>query len=561
LNDYKKDEKIKLEPIYKYNLSEKDVKYIYNELLKKKSEYIESCNKFLEIDKFIKTLNPYLNTIQNNNFDIDLNIIQPILMELNMIDQLYCYKYIPMSEIDRNPDVIFEKSKLDINYLKENKNYLIQSDINTGKNKTFLKYIENGELFISIAFKKYFSYKQYEKFNIYLEKFGHYCNHQHCLPVENGQSWIVCIDDLFECGELEYKNYILFLDEFSSIINYLIISDLGNEFMGVFLVFIKLIKNAKQIICFDTNVNENCFKLLDFCNIKYSYELNTYSHTKDVKVTEYYNQDLLINKIKKLDKFLVCFNNKMEAKYLYEILADYNIKLYDENEGEYLDFNKYDKIIYTTNINYKKNNKVKRPLFCFYNLSKVLPNYMFQQINKHKNIEYINYIILNRNTQIKNPNYNEYRLILEEINTINEPKDFYYFDYIEINITKINFDSLSRVSNKENGNILNLYENLLKNIIYNIDCYESNKIVHFNLLMNKNYKLDEFLNHIYFKKDKIKKNINHIKKGVLMGFDINSDYVKKLNNILKVPDNDIDEFKEWFINTRKITNHFNLCQI
>ena len=88
-----------------------------------------------------------------------------------------------------------------------------------------------------------------------------------------------------------------------------------------------IIKQCKQIICVDGDINDVSLKFLNYCKIKYKFIHNEYKHNKDVKAFEINNYDSIIEQLKTEDKFMVATDSINIANLIKKDLDDENIKV------------------------------------------------------------------------------------------------------------------------------------------------------------------------------------------------------------------------------------------
>ena len=99
-------------------------------------------------------------------------------------------------------------------------------------------------------------------------------------------------------NNFNFKNRVVFMDEFNSIIEYLVLSSTLNKYrVNVFRLFLRILKEAKQIICVDADISDVCFTLLKHLNLDYTYYQNEYQHAKGVKARELDDRKMLIDKL------------------------------------------------------------------------------------------------------------------------------------------------------------------------------------------------------------------------------------------------------------------------
>ena len=204
------------------------------------------------------------------------------------------YKYKPTLENKIKPDINFKpehpQGKLGYTFFENifdkyshKKFIVVKSDTGTGKTTSFRSYKqylnesnEKGTPFISIVSRISLGLEQYETFNNQGIDTGFYENEN----FEPGQNWIVQVDSLLKLkwfesiGETE--GYILFLDEFNSIIKYLFTSDTLNKSgirIPVMDLLVDLIKGASKVIMTDADISDPAIEFLKI--IMKSYLLKT----------------------------------------------------------------------------------------------------------------------------------------------------------------------------------------------------------------------------------------------------------------------------------------------
>ena len=96
--------------------------------------------------------------------------------------------------------------------------------------------------------------------------------------------------------------------------------------------------------------------------------------------------------------------------------------------------------------------------------------------------------------------------------------------------------------------------------MYNNHCYSSNKFAHFRaLLVERGFKI-EFNNKFLRVSDKNMKELKkELKADKLDNFDVK--LYPKIHSLLQVPDEKIDEYKEFYIDSFLLNKHFNLMSM
>jgi len=371
--------------------------------------------------------------------------------------------------------IFINKPKLGYDFFQENNNYLVKSDTGTGKTtsiKHFLK--EENKKFISIVSRKTLGMEQHTIFN----EFGLECKYyEYEEYFTNDDNMIVQIDSIFKLTRnINFNEYYVILDEFESIINYLFTSDtLKNRRCTVMKKFIDLIKNCKNWFGIDADITNKSINFInEFIETKdYKIYNNTYKHNKGVEAYEYIDQNEIIEKISKSEKFIVCCDSKTQADKLTETLkTQYNIenilKITKETD-EYYKFDEHDKIIFSPKIIYGIDSTIERDVFCWYEGLTITPEKMVQQISRARNIKKIHFHFLNKKYTPFNENFED--LLKTNINSV-----VYGVKKQGDNILCNEFEYDAELEKK--------YLFLYSKFEYNEKCYNTNKFAHFIKLLD-----------------------------------------------------------------------------
>ena len=267
-----------------------------------------------------------------------------LLTKAGMKELMGCFRYAPIKLDTRKPDTMIDSGsehyqlnnntckypgKLGHHLLKPGTNYVIKSDTGTGKTTTFKHYVRKYGLdFHSVVSRCTLGIEQYVIFNehgiecVYYEDFD--------FNSANGsESVVTTVDSLLKLNPrlFDFSNSVVFFDEFNSLVEYVLDSDtLRKSRATVLQRLIYVISNAKQVICADAHISDLCFKLLDFCGLKYENVQNTYNHNNDVRATEVFSYGQLIERMGKEREFLVCCDSATVAKAIYKELESCGFK-------------------------------------------------------------------------------------------------------------------------------------------------------------------------------------------------------------------------------------------
>lgn len=548
---------------FKYNITKDELKEI---IYKLPDKYWSNNDEFLKFTTFCKIFDiqdlwdEINKTKPKYNYENNINkywntckteynlIIDEILYSMNgkkdknnksIEGQLiinYC-KYKPILKNVIKPDKEINKKKLGYDFFNNEKDYIIKSDTGTGKTTSFKHYIKKiNKPFISIVSRVSLGQEQYNtfsKFNIDC-KFYKYENEF----IQN-DNIIIQVDSIRKLYNIDFSNYIIFLDEYNSIIEYLICSDtLHKTRYLIYNKFLRILKKCNQIISVDADINDISFEYFKNLNrTNYIFIKNNYLHNSGVKAEEIKTISLMLKKVKEYNEYLICVDSANSAELIKKELNDNDVIVIIGGDDQYYNLDEHKKIIFSPKIIYGIDSTMKRPVFVYYKEHTIDPTHYLQQIARCRNITHLYYTFLKK--KFINIDY-----------TLNDVKDEIY---------KQNLLGLRYFEDEANKNIYNQYEKLLCKYIYNHKCYISNKFSHFNLLLdkrgfirlNKNNKSKKYL-----KCDS--KLRNELKQYKIDNFDINN--YTKLNEILKIPIDDVDYYKEYFIDKFKLQKHFNIMR-
>lgn len=530
LNDY--DDWLKLTTFFKIL----DKKHLWTQVCKRSSSYNESGNE-----------------VAWNSVDyINLNMVEHILIKADAGNGINYIKYKPTLIQNEQPTKVINRRKLGINEsgeqvdffaeLGNHKFIVIKSDTGTGKTTATKKYLKNGLMtFTSIVSRRSLGMEQFRTFGeheldcLYYEDV-HY--------IKQGDNLITTIDSFHKCAHsIDFSSYDLFLDEFSSIIDYIIDSStLKNKRVGLMKFLIQAMTQCKRVIMTDADISDNCFVFLKSITKDYIYVKNEFIHNKGVDAVEMTDEDQLIRRIKSLDKWILCCDTKSIADYIHAKLKDSDVKLYTSDNNEDMDMDKYDKLIYSPKIIYGLDSSMKREVFCYYKELTINPKRMIQQIARSRNITRVNYLFSKK--KVQSPKY--------------KTLDDTIKDMMETNEASIKEFGLLSGDEKLNE----LYVHLLSRIEFNEDAYRTNMFAHFRQLMERrgfNLIGDQYLYTKINKEDhmKTKAKLMQFKRD---NFDTHSKQNKRINEYLNLPEEKMIEHMDLFLNKRELNEHFKICK-
>jgi hypothetical protein len=591
---------------FKYNIDDKQITDICEKLYKVNPNYYTSYSDWIKFTTAMKSMNKFdiwdimsqkYGTTYDKNKNIKIwngltkfneyNCVQHIFKLIGEDDFLNCIKYKPIYQPTIKYDQVGEWDKLGKHIsLKENRNYVIKSGTGTGKTTLTKNYFKDTNLpFISIVSRKTLAYEQYRTFN----EAGidcHYYDTYQGTDLPPNSNIIIQLDSIAKLSSYlrpkrEYfiysedmkldnkpkpppiENYAIFLDEYSSLIEYLFSSPTLNKNRAmIYRYFKKIISNAAQIIAVDADINQWTMEFLKVCGKELYVINNTFAHNKGVPTKEYFKDEEFINTLKKKDKFLLCCDTKAvsltifkkfktqeiekrSGKYYiggneygeYEILIAKDEKGYVvciTSETSYIpNLDEWDRVIFSPKIIYGLDSTMEREVFCYYKELTITPKAMMQQIARCRNIIKLNYMFTSK--KFKQPRY---------------------IDLTETKKTVMSIQDLADFEEICSPSDVVYFVDCLSTILYNNDCYHTNKYAHFIDLLQQNQ---------YKNKQIIKKTspieLRSCSAAVLQekidNFDVKNPNYVKINEILKFDVETMKDNKMLFISDNHLIQYLN----
>ena len=520
-----------------------------------------------------------INGITSHN---DLHMINHLLLNTdipNARTMLDYVKYKPTFKgtYIKEPKILKEADKLGKHMeIKENKNYVIKSDTGTGKTTIAKDYIKKyNKQVISIVSRISLGDAQYETFNEYGINCLNYRLVEDC-PIEDGDNIIITIDSIKRLNRLNPSNYILFLDEYNSLIEYLITCpNLKDKRVICFKFLLKLMKECDQIIAVDADITPATLKMLDYAGRDYKFINNTYKHNNGCQSSEIFNYDLFIAQVLAEKEALVCCDSKNESevifndkikeelkhgtlvkeekqegetkeeetenkwqKYIYHIKdGDGVIRKYaliTSDTDEMLDLDDFDFVVFSPKIIYGLDSQKERPVYCHYKEHTISPKAMLQQICRCRNITYLKYIFYRK--EFKEEKYKTLKEVEKETKALEELAIFELMCTEEENI---------------------LYNEMFNIITYNTDAYNTNKFGHYKVgLRDKGF--TDRTDYFQTSKQKIQEKAKENKEKKYDEFSCDNPIYNKINEYLELPKHEWKNHKEIFIEQAQLNKHFNI---
>ena len=455
------------------------------------------------------------------------------------------YKYKPVLENTIKPTQVINKKKLGYEFFNSQSNFVVKSDTGTGKTTSLVKYMDRVNYpFISIVSRISLGTSQYETMASKRDVMKFY---QTQKDFKTGDSLIIQIDSIQHLLKIDdFSNYVVFLDEFNSIIEHLVTSPtLSKNRVLAYALMLKLLKGCKQFIATDADISDISLDFLkDVKNKTYDYIVNKHMHNNATPTEEIFEYELLMQQLKNTDKYLCCCDSATEATRMHDSLKvfDENIKLVTadtqkENNYESVNLDKWDKVIFSPSIVYGLDSTVARPVFAVYKELTITPSAMLQQINRNRNIKKLYYYFTKKSFNPSTKTLTEFRSDLKDSDAYGQ----LYFNMMDDGVLK------------------EPYINLLSRFEYNYSCYNTNKYAHFNkMLDDRGFKRKFSVGVTQFdsqtKEDKQQRLVERI-----AAFDPENKYVKRINEMLRIPEDKMLDHVELFVDKFKLERHFDLC--
>ena len=552
------------EGVYKYNVPEGDMKEMLEKL---PDNYWENFDDFFIYTTACKILNCFdiwdnINktkkgydykknvSLWNSAKDLEGTVIN-VLFSIDEVERINYYKYKPILENETKADEIINRNKLGYDFIKPSINYMIKSDTGTGKTTSLKHYIKEHDLnFISIVSRVSLGAEQSRTFSEFGIDTRFYKNQKH---FKNGENIVITIDSVLRLSNIDFSKYVVFLDEFNSLIEYLITSTtLHKTRVLLFIALIKILNNCKQVVGADADISDISLKFLHATNKTYKFVKNEYLHNNGVKAVELFNFDDFVNMLCKEKKFLCCSDSKRMSEAIKKRMGKCgdNVKIITgETDDDGLNLDDYDRVIYSPKIVYGLDSSMKRPVYVYYKEHTITPTAMLQQIARCRNITKLWFLFDKKDFRENTENLENVRDYLIECNSLG-------------------CNTFGLVSNEE---ITELYMELLSKFEYNYGCFRTNKFAHFlKLLDERGFKRiiqygltnEPYIrgNTIIYPHKEITKIQMKIKAEKIENFDIKTEFNQRINEILKIPEEKAHEYAEYFIDNDKLLKHFNISK-
>lgn len=450
--------------------------------------------------------------------------------------------------------------------LTRKKNLVIKSDTGTGKTTAFNQYVKDNELmFVSLVSRVELGREQ----SINLEKMGVETKFYKDDEFDWGDNIIICADSLLRLEKFDWSKYVIFVDEFNSVIEYIQTSTTKlKEFRNrIYGCLINMLESCNQFICVDADISPASFKFLNNINVKFQYVKNEYQKFKDVDCNIYNDLGEFLEVFKKSKKFILASDS---ATRLLELKKENNfycltsktsengsLNDYDEYDNlggliNYTHLDSYDKIGFSPIVIYGQDSTKKREVFAYFKGHTITPPQMVQQIARCRNPTKVH--IYYENPVSKFPKfYNDEDLNLHIKDTI----DFF-------------INNNSNLQNSIEGFLGSCYYEVQKDILFKYDSFETSKYYHLlNILIKRGFKvkitgnktdnkkiLKELKDHrMEYEEQATLNEFIKYKNNELTKKDI----VHRINYYFKIPEHEQKEYIEFYNNPFLRYHHLNYC--
>jgi len=414
------------------------------------------------------------------NINNEVEYFERVCKDAHYLDELSMVKYKPLPKQRHKPDRIINTQYLTVNFNYDDYDeriLVIQSDTGTGKTSYTGNYLREKELdFVSVVSRISLAQEQHKKFSELMpdKKIDYYKDEIESL--NNGV--VIVIDSIFKLGGWrgkEFKNRVVFLDEFNSIVEYVLETPtLNDKRIDVILLLRQMIREAKKVICVDADISDIAIDFIEDLNQPYCYIKNSHIHNNNTPATELFSREEMMEKLQEQDEYLLCCDSKKHAIAIHKLLhtKDKPVKLYTAEDKK----NKYNddpivlthpRVIFSPKVVYGCDSVWKggRPVFGYWTEKTISPTAFAQQLNRERNISHLYYLFTKK--KFEPSKYNNWREICEDL----ERKQ----DYAVGKIGRGDYPK----------QIEHFYIDLLSKLYEKKDAFNTNKYAHFRMILKK----------------------------------------------------------------------------
>ncbi len=440
-------------------------------------------------------------------------------------------------------------------------NMIIESDTGTAKTSGFKNYIKNtNQKFISIVSRRILAVEQYNDFNKNIK--GNVDYYENGFPDSNHQGYVTCLDSIMKLeswcdGEISKR--VVFLDEFNSLVEYMLSSPTMGDIRVDIMEFVieEIFLKAKQLICVDADISDISMNFIKYIEEmrgdKFLYVVNEAKHSKGVPAQEYFSKRQLIAEAKKSKAFIFACDSKSEAIDIKKQLQEAQPE--DEEEivlivarddipkamEQYVNFTNIKKLIFSPKVIYGNDSVYPngRDVFAYYLEHTISPTAFLQQINRERSINKLHYCFEQK--AFSKSEYKDTKSVVEAV----------------VKLDKI---SLERFEFNGKQEYQKMFLELSVQLLYKKDAYATNKYAHFQtMLPQRGFDIVIKQHKKTYKKSKAdkedaEKRVEQWKQEVWCAEDAMNSVLNQ--DLLKIDDiKDIEEFKHLFMDTGAVEKH------
>ena len=472
------------------------------------------------------------------------------LLELVHVKNTFTYKQVPQNlhvhkEINRGKIDDIHGNK---RFFKPNINYLLKSGTGTGKTTAFMEYMKQSDKkFISIVSRVNLGVEQHRNFGA-TRDVRLYTNQD----FKFGDNIIITPESCGQIQSYDFSNYVIFLDEFNSIIEHIVTSTtLNKRRRNTFDTICKMLISCDQFIAVDADISPISQEFIDKLQVKYKLVNNIYNNFKGIHAKFYDVESELQEKLKGEDKFILCCDSKSIAETYYKLLDDPSIMLITSDTKEDIkNLTSYDRIIFSPKVVYGLDSQKVRPVYAVYSGRTITPMQMVQQLTRERQLTEINIFYPTTTSQFST--FDNGSICTQEqaqlLQTFTNVYDVSFDDYDE--------DEVSIVGDNED-----IFNHIHTSLVYKFDCLRTNTKLHLiNILRSRGFNVEYTIKLERDEQSKINKDIKEeIKNDKYENFTLEDEKNKDLNSMLRIPITEVNDYKELFIEQTQLMQHFNYC--
>ena len=208
--------------------------------------------------------------------------------------------------------------------------------------------------FLSPTVRVSLAYQQVANFSKNKLAVSNYKNIIKSYELNKQKNLVIQVDSLIKLNPNSWNNTIVYLDEISCLISYILTSStLNQKRMNVFNTLCEFLVKASKILITDADVNDMVLTFLNKLGIKYYLVENLYKNPIKIKANEYKSKELLLKKIEQQfldnDPAIFCFDSKKEMDMVVERMKKFcedngltkqlnNFLIYSSTDGDENDF-------------------------------------------------------------------------------------------------------------------------------------------------------------------------------------------------------------------------------